>query len=55
MVVDGPIREQLVGRPSIEELRRVARQAGTRPLRQAALLLVAKGLTSLAEVDRLAD
>jgi general secretion pathway protein E len=55
MVVDGAIRQQLVGRPSIEELRRVARQAGTRPLRQAALLLVAKGLTSLAEVDRLAD
>jgi type II secretory ATPase GspE/PulE/Tfp pilus assembly ATPase PilB-like protein len=55
MLVDGAIRERLVGRPSVEELRRVARQAGTRPLRQAALLLVAKGLTSLAEVDRLAD
>jgi len=55
MLVDEQIRARLVGKPSIEELRQVARQAGTRPLRQAALLLVAKGLSSLGEVDRLAD
>jgi type II secretory ATPase GspE/PulE/Tfp pilus assembly ATPase PilB-like protein len=55
MLVDGKIRERLVGNPSIEQLRAVARQAGTRPLNQVTLLLVAKGLTSLAEVDRLAD
>jgi type II secretory ATPase GspE/PulE/Tfp pilus assembly ATPase PilB-like protein len=55
MLVDGGIRERLVGKPSIEELRRHAQQAGTRPLRQVALLLAAKGVTSLDEVDRLAD
>jgi type II secretory ATPase GspE/PulE/Tfp pilus assembly ATPase PilB-like protein len=55
MLVEGKIRERLVGNPSIEQLRAVARQAGTRPLNQVTLLLVAKGLTSLAEVDRLAD
>jgi type II secretory ATPase GspE/PulE/Tfp pilus assembly ATPase PilB-like protein len=55
MLVDGKIRERLVGKPSIEELRKVACQAGTRPLKQVTLLLVAKGLTSFAEVDRLTD
>jgi type II secretory ATPase GspE/PulE/Tfp pilus assembly ATPase PilB-like protein len=55
MLVDGGIRERLVGKPSIEELRRHAQQAGTRPLRQVALLLAANGITSLDEVDRLAD
>jgi type II secretory ATPase GspE/PulE/Tfp pilus assembly ATPase PilB-like protein len=55
MLVDGRIRELLVGRPSIEDLRKHAQQSGTRPLRQVALLLAAKGVTSLDEVDRLAD
>jgi type II secretory ATPase GspE/PulE/Tfp pilus assembly ATPase PilB-like protein len=55
MLVDGRIRQLLVGRPSIEDLRKHAQQAGTRPLRQVALLLAAKGVTSLEEVDRLAD
>jgi general secretion pathway protein E len=55
MLVDGRIRERLVGRPSIEELRKLAQQSGTRLLRHVALRLAVQGLTSLDEVDRLAD
>ena len=54
MLVDDEVRRLLVGKPSIEAIRRVAQKAGTRPLRQVALLYAVKGRTSLSEVDRLA-
>ena len=52
MVVDGEIRSLLVGRPSLEAIRSVARKAGTRTLWQSALLKVVEGQTSLAEAER---
>jgi general secretion pathway protein E len=52
MVVDGPMRSLLVGRPSIEVIRQAALKAGMRSLRRAAIIKVAEGLTSLAEIDR---
>jgi type II secretory ATPase GspE/PulE/Tfp pilus assembly ATPase PilB-like protein len=52
MVVDGPMRGLLVGRPSIEVIRQAALRAGMRSLRRAAMIKVAEGLTSLTEIDR---
>jgi general secretion pathway protein E len=55
MLVDQRIRELLVGRPSVETIRRTALAAGTRSLQRSALKLAVEGRTSLTEVDRLAD
>jgi general secretion pathway protein E len=55
MVVDQRIRELLVGRPSVETIRKAAVAAGTRSLQRSALKLAVAGRTSLTEVERLAD
>jgi type II secretory ATPase GspE/PulE/Tfp pilus assembly ATPase PilB-like protein len=52
LVVDDKIREILVKQPKIELLRKAARLAGMRPFQEEGLLLVAKGITSLAELQR---
>lgn len=50
--VDDKIREILVKQPNLELLRKAARAAGTRSFQEEGVLLVAKGVTSLAEVQR---
>jgi type II secretory ATPase GspE/PulE/Tfp pilus assembly ATPase PilB-like protein len=52
LVVDDKIREILVKQPKIDLLRKAARLAGMRPFQEEGLLLVAKGVTSLAELQR---
>jgi type II secretory ATPase GspE/PulE/Tfp pilus assembly ATPase PilB-like protein len=52
LVVDDKIREILVKQPKLDLLRRAARAAGMRTFQEEGLLLVAKGITSLAELQR---
>ena len=52
LVVDDKIREILVKQPKLDLLRKAARMAGMRPFQEEGLLLVAKGVTSLAELQR---
>ena len=46
------MREMIVGRASISELKKVARKAGTHSLRQSALNAFIEGATTLREVNR---
>jgi type II secretory ATPase GspE/PulE/Tfp pilus assembly ATPase PilB-like protein len=50
--VDDRIREILVKQPKLDLVRKAARLAGMRPFQEEGLLLVAKGVTSLAELQR---
>ena len=50
--VDDQIREVLLKKPQMELMRKAARAAGMRPFQEEGLLLVAKGVTSLAELQR---
>ncbi|MCI0492367.1 MAG: Flp pilus assembly complex ATPase component TadA [Planctomycetes bacterium] len=52
LVVNDPIREILVKQPKLELLHKAARAAGMRSFQEEGLLLVAKGVTSLAELQR---
>jgi type II secretory ATPase GspE/PulE/Tfp pilus assembly ATPase PilB-like protein len=52
MIVDDKIREILVKQPQVDLLRKAARAAGMRTFQEEGLLLVAKGVTSLAELQR---
>lgn len=53
LVVDDKCREVLVKAPKLDLLTKAARLAGMRPFQEEGLLLVAKGVTSLAELQRL--
>lgn len=50
--ITGPLRAMLVGRPSLEQIRHAAGQAGVRSLKQAALRKVLEGVTSISEAKR---
>ena len=50
--VDDTIREALMKQPKLEVLRKVASKAGHRTLQDEGILLVAQGITSLAELSR---
>ncbi len=50
--VDDQIREVLIKKPQLDLVRKAARAAGMRPFQEEGLLLVAKGVTSLAELQR---
>jgi type II secretory ATPase GspE/PulE/Tfp pilus assembly ATPase PilB-like protein len=52
MIVDDKIREILARSPQLELLRKAARAAGMRPFQEEGLLLVAKGVTSITELQR---
>lgn len=52
LIVDDTIREALVKQPKLEVLRKVAKKAGNRSLQDEGVLLVAQGITSLAELSR---
>ncbi|MDP6723300.1 MAG: ATPase, T2SS/T4P/T4SS family, partial [Pirellulaceae bacterium] len=50
--VDDRIRQALVSQPKLEVLRQLARQGGNRTLQEEGILLVAQGVTSLNELQR---
>jgi type II secretory ATPase GspE/PulE/Tfp pilus assembly ATPase PilB-like protein len=50
--VNDQLREAIVKQPKLEILRNVARAAGHRSLQEEGILLVAKGVTSLSELQR---
>ena len=52
MPVNQPLREMIAKAPSVEEIRAVARGQGMVPLRQAGLLKVVEGITTVDEVLR---
>ena len=52
MVMNDELRELIVARNSIRELKLAALRSGTRSLRQAALLAVRNGQTTLQEINR---
>lgn len=52
LVVDDSVRKALMKQPKLEVLRQVAKQAGNRSLQDEGVLLVAQGITSLAELSR---
>jgi general secretion pathway protein E len=52
MLLDDTLRGLIVARAAPGELKEAAGRQGMRPLREAALDLVAQGLTTLEEADR---
>lgn len=53
LVVDDQFRQKLRKEPKIDVLRKAARAAGMRTLQEEGVLLVAKGVTSLQELQRI--
>jgi type II secretory ATPase GspE/PulE/Tfp pilus assembly ATPase PilB-like protein len=52
LMVDDKIRQILTRSPTVEQIRQLARQAGNRSLQEEGILVMALGLTSLAELQR---
>ncbi|WP_254512183.1 ATPase, T2SS/T4P/T4SS family [Anatilimnocola floriformis] len=52
LVLDDRVKQALVQQPKLEVIKQVARQAGNRSLQEEAILLVALGITSIPEVQR---
>ena len=52
MKVDDGIRQALIRQPQLETIRKAARQAGNRTMQEEGILLVARGITSLTELQR---
>jgi len=50
--VNDQLREALVKQPKLEVLRQIARASGHRSLQEEGILLVAQGITSLTELQR---
>lgn len=55
LTVDDKIRETLIKQPKLDALRKVARAQGHRSLQDEGLVLVAQGITSLAELKRVLE
>ena len=52
LVVDDQIREILIKEPKLDLLQKAAKAAGMRSFQEEGVLLIAKGVTSLAELQR---
>ncbi|MBI4996102.1 MAG: type II/IV secretion system protein, partial [Rhodocyclales bacterium] len=52
LLLDDVLREMIVSHEPVRRIKEVARERGTRPLRDVALDLVRRGETSLEEVNR---
>ena len=52
LIVDDKLREALLKQPKLEVLRQVAQQAGHRSLKEEGIFTVARGVTSLNELQR---
>lgn len=53
LIADDKVREVLIKQPKIELLRKAGRLAGMRTFQEEAILLVAKGVTSISEAQRI--
>lgn len=53
LVVDDKVREVLIKQPKVDLLRKAGRLAGMRTFQEEAILLVAKGVTSITEAQRI--
>ena len=54
MIFDNDLRELLVGRPSIQTIRQVARKNGMKTLLESGIGKVLAGVTSVSEMQRVA-
>jgi type II secretory ATPase GspE/PulE/Tfp pilus assembly ATPase PilB-like protein len=52
MLVDDGVRQAVVNTPKVDAIRTAARKAGMRTLQEEGIVLVVKGTTSLAELQR---
>ena len=52
LIVDDTIRQLLIKEPKLELLRKAAKAAGMRPFQEEGVLLLARGVTSLTELQR---
>jgi general secretion pathway protein E len=52
LILTDELRELIVDKTPIRRIKEMARQQGTRTLREAALVLAKRGETTLAEVNR---
>ncbi len=52
LVIEDTIRDALIKQPKLEILRKVAQKAGHRTLQEEGIVLVAQGITSVAELTR---
>lgn len=52
LVVNDKVREALLKQPKLDVVRAAARSAGMRPFQEEGVLLIARGATSLAELQR---
>lgn len=52
MVLDDRTRQALIQQPKLEVLKQTSRQAGNRSLQEEGILLIARGVTSLTELQR---
>jgi general secretion pathway protein E len=52
LIVDDKVRAAMVQQPQLETIKKLARAAGNRNLQDEGILLVAKGVTSLQELQR---
>ncbi|WP_197528936.1 ATPase, T2SS/T4P/T4SS family [Aeoliella mucimassa] len=53
LIVNDKVREVLIKQPKLDLLRKAARMAGMRTFQEEAILLVAKGVTSIPEAQRI--
>ena len=53
LIVDELLRESLIKQPKVEIMRKIAKQSGNRTLQEEGIVLVARGITSLAELQRI--
>jgi type II secretory ATPase GspE/PulE/Tfp pilus assembly ATPase PilB-like protein len=52
LTVDDTMRDALLNQPKLEVLRQIAKKSGHRGLQEEGVLLVAQGITSLTELQR---
>jgi type II secretory ATPase GspE/PulE/Tfp pilus assembly ATPase PilB-like protein len=52
LVVDDQVRQVLLKDPKLDSMRKAAKAAGMRTFQEEGVLLIAKGVTSLAELQR---
>ncbi len=52
LIVDSRMRKVLTEQPNLQQLRQIAQQGGNRTLQEEGIVLVARGITSLSELQR---
>ena len=52
LIVDNRMRKVLTEQPNLQQLRQIAQQGGNRTLQEEGIVLVARGIKSLSELQR---